>query len=163
MTQTIPKKASCIAQSLTGVVVSPNTETNRRECGSVEVAYDVERVGPMSGLLEVKQQYIASILCIIALSNNKDEIRLKTTFFVDVSLFIPQRSFSQVYFHQYSIVYFIFCMLHKVWYFGIMKFALLVVGNKVNDSLIDLFIFVVIIYGVDETEGYSRPRRRRHE
>ena len=100
-------KTSYVAQCLTGFVVSPNAETERRECGSVEVAYDVERVGPTSGLLEVKQQYIASILCIKALSNNKDEIRLKTTFFVDVSLLRLQRSFSQVSFHQHSVVYFI--------------------------------------------------------
>ena len=37
---------------LTGGVVPLNAETERRECGSVEVAYDVDRVGPVSGLLE---------------------------------------------------------------------------------------------------------------
>ena len=56
---------------LTGVVVPPNAETERREYGSVEVAYDVKCVGPMSGLLEVKQEYIAPTLCFKALSNNK--------------------------------------------------------------------------------------------
>ena len=45
---------SCVTKNLTGVAISPNAETERRECGSVEVAYDVERVGPVSGLLEVK-------------------------------------------------------------------------------------------------------------
>ena len=77
VTNKVPKKKSYVAQSLTGVIVSPNTETDRREYGSVEVAYDIERVGPLSGLLEIKQQYIAPPLCIKALSTNKDEIRLK--------------------------------------------------------------------------------------
>ena len=45
---------SCVTKNLTGVAISPNAETERRECWSVEVAYDVEHVGPVSGLLEVK-------------------------------------------------------------------------------------------------------------
>ena len=73
----VPKKMSYVAQRLTSVIISPNTETGRRECGSVKVAYDVKRVGPMSGLLEIKEQYIAPPLCTKALSNNKDEIKLK--------------------------------------------------------------------------------------
>ena len=77
VTNKVQKKTSYVAQSLTSVMVSPNTETARRECGSVKIAYDVERVGPTSGLLEIKQQYIAPSLCIKALSNNKDEIGLK--------------------------------------------------------------------------------------
>ena len=82
---------SCVAQILTGVAVSPNAETERRECGSVEVAYDVEGVGTTSGLLEVKQQYIAPTLCVNALSNNRDELRLKITLFRYVFLLRPQR------------------------------------------------------------------------
>ena len=82
---------SCVAQILTGVAVSPNAETERRECGSVESAYDVEGVGTVSGLLEVKQQYIAPTLCVNALSNNRDELRLKITLFRYVSLLRPQR------------------------------------------------------------------------
>ena len=93
MTHTVLKKTYYVSQSLTRFVVSPNAQTERTECGSVEVAYDIERVGPTSGLLEVKQQYIAPILVIEALSNNKDEIVLKTTFFFDVSILRPQRRF----------------------------------------------------------------------
>ena len=63
---------SCVTLNLTGVEISPNAETERRECGSVEVAYDVDRVGPVSGLLEVKQQYIAPARCLKTLSNNKE-------------------------------------------------------------------------------------------
>ena len=117
VTHTVPKKTYYVAQSLTRFVVSPNAQTERRESGSVEVAYNIERVGPTSGLLEVKQQYISRSLCRKALSDNKDEIRLKTTFLVDVSLLRPQRSFSQVYFQLYSIVYFIFYMLQLALYF----------------------------------------------
>ena len=54
MIHTVPKKTSYVAQRLTGVVVSPNAETEMAKCGSVEVAYDVERVGIISGLIEVK-------------------------------------------------------------------------------------------------------------
>ena len=54
MIHIVPKKTSYVAQCLTGVVISPNAETERAKCGSVEVAYDVERVGTISGLLEVK-------------------------------------------------------------------------------------------------------------
>ena len=96
----IPKKTSCVAHSLTRVAVSPDAETERRECGSVEVAYDVERVGPVSGRLEVKQQYIAPTLSLKALSNSKDIISLilstlsLATFFPYVSL--PQLSSSSL-------------------------------------------------------------------
>ena len=85
------QNTSYVAQCLTGIAVFPNADTERRECGSVEVAYDVERVGPMSWLLEVKQEYFAPILCGKALSNNRDELRLKTKFFRYVSLLRPQR------------------------------------------------------------------------
>ena len=88
--KTVQKKTFYVAQNLTGVAVSPNAETERRECGSVEVAYDVERMGPVSGLLEVKQQYIATTRCSKALSNNADEFRFKTTLFRYVSLLRPQ-------------------------------------------------------------------------
>ena len=71
--KTVPKKTSYVAKSLTGVVVSPNAYTIRSECGPVEVAYDVEGVGPMSRLLEVKQQYITPTLSVKALYNNKYE------------------------------------------------------------------------------------------
>ena len=54
------------------LLVSQNAETEMIKCGSVEVAYDAERVGPMSGLLEVKQLYIAPNLYTKALSNKKD-------------------------------------------------------------------------------------------
>ena len=100
MTHTVPKKMSYFVQCLTGVVVSPNAETERTKCGSVEVAYDVERVGAMPGLLEVKQQYISRNMYIKALSNNKEVSRLKITLFVHVSLLRPQRSFSQAYFKR---------------------------------------------------------------
>ena len=38
-------------------------------------------MGPVSGLLEVKQQYFAPTLFVKALSNSRDELRLKTIFF----------------------------------------------------------------------------------
>ena len=88
--KTVQKKTFYVAQNLTGVAVSPNAETERKECGSVEVVYDVERMGPVSGLLEVKQQYIATTRCSKALSNNTDEFRLKTILFRYVSLLRPE-------------------------------------------------------------------------
>ena len=106
MKHIVPKKTSYVAQCLTGVVVSPNAETERSKCGSVEVAYYVEHVGPMAGLLEVKQPYISRNMCIKALSSNKGVSNLKITLFVLVSLLRPQRSFSQAYFNQHCIVYF---------------------------------------------------------
>ena len=87
---TVPTKTSCVAQSLTGVAVFPNAETERRECGSVDVAYDVECVGPVTGLIEVKQQYIAPSRCFETLSNNRNEFRLKATLFRYVSVLRPQ-------------------------------------------------------------------------
>ena len=47
-----------IERKLTAVSVSPNVETVRTECGSVEVAFDAERADSTPGFPEVKQEYV---------------------------------------------------------------------------------------------------------
>ena len=97
---------------------------------------------PRLGFLKSNSNILPRLCGAKPCPTTKTILSLNTTFFVDVCLLRPQRTFSQVYVHQYSIVYFIFYMFQMVLNFAIMQ----CVGNKITDRLIDLRRITYAVY-----------------
>jgi len=60
-----------LVTNLTAICIFPNAESERRECDSVNLAYDVKRADPTPGFSEIKQEYISRRAWIEALAKIK--------------------------------------------------------------------------------------------